>query len=596
MFYPTLSPGAEAREVTQAWGGLDRRERGAEGSFREMENLTGDRYPLLSPRAPRRRVFAGAGPVRGLCVREGHLLCVVGTALYIDGMPVRDFSLPSGEASETVPDYGPECPCQMVSMGAWVVFFPDKKYFNLMEYLDTSRPTAEVGDKGSLEATVNLSPGTENQVTYELCSRDGTVYGSLPTSPPEAPEEGELWLDGDTLKTWASGLWEEIPQVYVKISAPGIGRGFSRYDGVELRLTGVPWGTGDSVPDFACLEQAEPGYIVVPGTVTGTRVQTGGQVFLRRGVPDMDYVVECGNRLWGCRYGYVFDHQLGANRVVNEIYASALGDFKNWNQFRGLSTDSYAASRGSGGPFTGAVTYQGHPTFFKAGCIETVYPSETGAHQMVTTSCRGCLPGTLAEVDEVLYYCTGREVVAFDGSYPRSVSRALGPLAETAGCAGRLGQKYYLQLPGQGLLVLDTAAGLWHREDNPGATAFAGDGRRLYFARGGEIWQPEGGGSEAVAWYAETGPLGLSLAGSKFLSRLTLRLRLEPGAWADVYLSTDEGPWEHKGHLAASPRLRSQTLPVLPRRCDTLRLRLEGQGDCQVYSLAKTIEEGSDVW
>ena len=43
MFYPTLSPGAEAREVTQAWGGLDRRERGAEGSFREMENLTGDR-------------------------------------------------------------------------------------------------------------------------------------------------------------------------------------------------------------------------------------------------------------------------------------------------------------------------------------------------------------------------------------------------------------------------------------------------------------------------------------------------------------------------------------------------------------------------
>ena len=67
----------------------------------------------------------------------------------------------------------------------------------------------------------------------------------------------------------------------------------------------------------------------------------------RRSVPEMDFVIESGNRLWGCKYGVV------DGKAVNEIYASKLGDFKNWNCYAGRSTDSYVATRGSDGPFTG---------------------------------------------------------------------------------------------------------------------------------------------------------------------------------------------------------------------------------------------------
>ena len=61
-------------------------------------------------------------------------------------------------------------------------------------------------------------------------------------------------------------------------------------------------------------------------------------------------------------------------KAVNEIYASKLGDFKNWNCYAGRSTDSYVATRGSDGPFTGAADYLGSPLFFRArtassGCI-----------------------------------------------------------------------------------------------------------------------------------------------------------------------------------------------------------------------------------
>lgn len=598
MFYPQQEVPAKSQLFTQEWMGYNHNLRISDGEFFDMENMTGDEYPVLAPRKARKKKKTGDAPVRGMLVRDGHLLTVVGTSLYVDGdAAVSGFSLPSGETSETFPEYGPECPCKMVSMGAYVVFFPDKKYFNLLEYLDTDRATEEVGDKGSLNAYANISPTSNSTVTYEMCRRDGTVYTGVSSSAPESPTEGALWLDGSTLKTWSSGVWSEIPQVYIKISYPGIGSNFSQYDGVGLSINYFSFSDGFKLPESATIEAVENGFLVVPGIITGTHVQTGGQLYIDRRAPDMDYVVECGNRLWGCRYGYVFDHQLGANKVVNEIYASALGDFKNWNQFRGLSTDSYAASRGSQGPWTGAVAYQGRPIFFKAGCMETVYPSETGAHQIVTSDCRGCLPGSLAVVDEVLYYCTGREVVAFDGSYPRTVSKALGALSEAEACAGSLGHKYYLYLLSRGLLVLDTATGLWHREDDPVANYFAGDGMSLYFSAGADIWQPEGGGEEEFSWYAETGDIGLGEPGTKYISRLMLRFRLEVGAWVDVLVSYDStGIWEHKGHLRGGCFLRSAALPIIPRRCDHMRIRIEGSGMVRIYSMGKQYEEGSDVF
>ena len=41
--------------------------------------------------------------------------------------------------------------------------------------------------------------------------------------------------------------------------------------------------------------------------------------------------------------------------------------------------------------------------------------------------------------------------------------------------------------------------------------------------------------------------------------------------------------------------LRSFAVPIRPRRCDHLRLRIEGEGDAKIFSIAKTIEIGSDI-
>ena len=53
------------------------------------------------------------------------------------------------------------------------------------------------------------------------------------------------------------------------------------------------------------------------------------------------------------------------------------------------------------------------------------------------------------------------------------------------------------------------------------------------------------------------------------------------------------GDWEYLFTMTGSS-LRSFSVPIRPRRCDHLRLRVVGEGEAKIYSIAKVVEEGSD--
>ncbi len=316
----------------------------------------------------------------------------------------------------------------------------------------------------------------------------------------------------------------------------------------------------------------------------------------------MDYVVEAGNRLWGCRYGVAANGQ-----VVNELYCSKLGDFKNWSCHMGISTDSWSASLGSDGPFTGAITHLGYPLFFKENCLHKVYISSSGGHQVTATTCRGVQQDchkSLAIVGEVLYYKARSGICAYDGSLPTDISAALGNIPYTEAVAGAHGSKYYISMADTAgryhLFVLDTHKGLWHREDDLRADMFCCCRDELYCMEQGtgKILALLGSGEPAegpVDWLAETGPIGITTPDSKYVSRLSLRLGMELGAKLLCSVRYDsQGGWEPLFSLTGT-HLRSFTLPIRPKRCDHLQLRLEGMGEVKLYSLTKTIEEGSDV-
>ena len=318
-------------------------------------------------------------------------------------------------------------------------------------------------------------------------------------------------------------------------------------------------------------------------------------------MPDMDFVIESGNRLWGCRYGVV------DGKPVNEIYASKLGDFKNWNCFMGISSDSYAASVGTDGQFTGAITHMGYPLFFKEGCLHKVYGNYPANYQIQTTTCRGVQKGSsksLAIVNEVLFYKSRTGICAYDGSLPSEVSSALGEVSYSDAVAASHGNKYYVSMMDYKgeytLFVYDVRKGLWHKEDNTAVADFCSCRNELYFIPkdGTEIKTMFGSGTvdtAPVPWMAESGVIYMYTPDRMYVSKLGIRLALETGSKASVFIQYDSfGEW----HLLCDLRgtnFRVLTVPVKPRRCDHFRIRIVGEGGAKVYSLAKTTEKGSDV-
>ena len=658
MKYPTLNEVNTTRDLIDTFGGYNHNLRINENEFYDMENLTGKYYPVLSPRG-RRGIYdyhivltllsgtqpeweankyfkwvinGGLGiPVlqtsatapedwdakwntdyyienteithkpNGLISKDA--LCYVdGTSLYINKSKVEGLTLT-------------DSPKQLVSMGAYIIILPDKMYVN----------TADTTDKGRIEADFT----TTGTVSFSLCKVDGETYGTVEPSPtaPSNPANMQLWIDTSQtphiLKQYSatSSQWVQIATTYVKISATGIGTSFKQYDGVKITgidssVSALSTLASDLNGKTSVIQEVSADYIVVIGMLDTTGSQTGTEFKVSRTMPDMDFVIESGNRLWGCRYGTNAD-----DNVVNEIYASKQGDFKNWNCFMGISTDSYTASVGTDGQFTGAITHLGYPVFFKENYLHKVYGNYPANYQIQSTACKGVQKGagkSLAIVNETLYYKSRNGVCIYDGSLPTEISANFGEIHYSAvdtesndidyilragAVAGAHQNKYYISMKSEAdnewyLFIYDTKTGMWHKQDKTHALEFCSCRDELYYIEENKIKTMLGSGtkdSEEVEWAAETGVLGASLIDKKYISKLNVRMSLAIGSRVMFFAEYDSsGSWEHLSTVTGIS-LRSFTMPIRPKRCDHLRLRIEGIGDAKIYSISKTLEQGSDI-
>ena len=578
---PKLDYEYAERVVTDVFAGYRRKARIGDGEFYNTKNLTSAYYPLLGNRKKRARVRTMTAP-GGVLAKEKLAFAEDGT-LWYDGKKTAVTGLAPGRK-------------QLVSMGAVIVIFPDKVYYN----------TADPADHGSLEAEYRSAGAVE----YALCREDGTPYPApaISETSPVSPVDGMYWIDASkglrVLRQWSAAMseWTEIPTVYTRlrfIAEGEVKNLFRKNDGVSIRGAAVESVNGDHVICAIGGGEGEHDYIVVTGILDSAVTQTQGTVYIERRTPEMDFVIECKNRLWGCRYG------LTDGKNLNEIYCCALGDFKNWRQYTGVSTDSWTASVGSDGPWTGAVNFQGYPMFFKENRIHRVTVSSVGAHQVTETVCRGVqegCAGSLQVVNETLIYKSRADICAYQGSFPESISDALGDERYYDAAAGVLGERYYISMrDAEGkwnLFVYDIRRNLWMREDELHALGFASLGDELYcltedalFAMAGSVGTPE----PYVSWEAETGMLYYQYPDRKYLSRFNLRLYMEEGAQLDVYLMYDSnGEWVRQGRVKMKGT-RTVTLPVRPRRCDHMRMKLVGKGEVRLYSIAKILTMGSDV-
>lgn len=598
MKLPILNAQQTSSETIDSFSGLNRSDKIGRGELHDMKNLTSDCAPLLSTRRPRGKVL-GLQKEGYICSKllAGDNLCYTfDNLLFINRFPSYIGEAPSDITAVFDLDLSGDSDTFLVSMGSYILVFPDKKYVN----------TADYSDRGDIEYEK-----TVHSASFTPCDGSGNAYENVTASSaaPQNPQNGALWLDtsGEShiMKIWSetAGSWSEIVTSYVKISvAASIMPGLR--EGDTVKISGITDSRLSSINGYFEVTAIGEDFFIIPALIEKSVSPFSTPFEVSRKMPVFDFIFECGNRLWACRCG---ENQEG--KQVNEIYASRLGDFKNWNSFAGISSDSYAVSLGSEGAFTGAVNYLGYPTFFRENYIHKVYGSTPSQFQLRTVRAAGVQSGcgdSIADVSGTLFYKSRTAVCAYDGSAPSPVSQKLGDSIKCSSAVGAaLGRKYYISMKysdgSAALYVYDSMRGMWHLEDNTDVLSFASVQGELFYVEQNDrctVRTVCGSGeadTEMFEWMAETGLIGTETPQKTYISALSVRMSLEPGGRVMVFIQYDSsGEWEHTASITSSD-LRCFSLPVHPRRCDHLRLKFQGKGSAKIFSVTRTLTRGSEL-
>ena len=169
MKYPMLNEMDASRQMIDSFGGYNHNLRINDGEFFDMKNMTSDHYPVLSPRGKRGFYIEDTGNYTGLIAKDS--LC------YVDGSKfvINEYPVEMGLNDE---------PKQLISMGAYVIIMPDKKWINTLDHT-----------YGNIEASYTST----SDVTFSLCTIDGAEYNipyeNISNTEPTNPENLELWID-----------------------------------------------------------------------------------------------------------------------------------------------------------------------------------------------------------------------------------------------------------------------------------------------------------------------------------------------------------------------------------------------------------------
>ncbi len=626
MQFPYLQPFKTKAGQVKAFGGYNHRPAIGEGEWFDMENLSARGFPLCSPRLPR-------GAVAGTPFESGGQMIAKNCLWVVKGRNLVGFDPVLGLDVHTFEKVFDETP-QLVSFSSYIVDMKNGRWFSALP-----------DDSGHYNTGLfsYSAYGTGNTFGVYLCDEKGDYLeeNHFGASPPEDCVGGMLWFDTTTAPGMLKRYYEDSASFveepcYLRVSMDADFGYMATGDVVELTLPcpvdedGVSYGIVDPHLPRKVVNKGVnangTNFVVVEGTLnlcmgysysdgvlslekatTQTQGLTlqGDTCLVENPLPILDFVVEANNRLWGCRYG--------RNRkgdMVNEIYASALGSFRVWEKFEGIADDSYALSCGTDGPFTGAVTYNGQPLFFKENALHRVYG--TFPFSVTPIACNGVQWGSeqsLAVVNNLLFYKSNAGICTYNGSLPTLLELPFGGVSYGNALGAGNETQYYLSMrdpAGESVLfVYDTATGLLMKESGLNLThltAFGEDifatlqtdeGKTLLCLTGAKGCVPPA--EDKVSWFAQSGLLGMNRTGTEYIQGLELALTLPLGSTLQVLVEYDSDGVFHTLGSISGGETRHITLPLRLRRCDHFVLRLEGEGEFTLHALTTTLREGGNA-
>lgn len=628
--------------------GLNRNPVIDDGEMREMKNMSCDEYPCLTQRKPR-GTFTDDDSIDWSLMDVQAPVALLQKGRLEDGANVKKLAVIDHVGNDYIFKYdGASYPglslssaTQMVAINTRICFFPEKKWFNVQtketgdieaslscgsmtitsdsyyqilsidaEHKDTFTLTP-VGAGGTLTAVLSSTPlaGKTISVEYNTFMGSGRqVWTISGFAKGEAKETtvygGSIAYDGD--KTFVLSIASSFPSTGTIASASYVTTGING-DVSEFK-------DGDAINIYGSLVVGENTYDYT-GTPVSCRIEKidGAKVYIldgtfleltqegetsatllnariERSCPDIDYVIEYNNRLWG------------VDNANNEIRASKLGDPTNWNYFQGESIDSYAATQGTDGAFTGAAAYSNHLLFFKEDYIHKVYGSKPSVFQVEIQTAFGLEKGShksVQIVNDTVFYKSRVGIMGYSGSTPFIVSEAFGQDTYKNVVSGQDGRKYYCSMEKPDgtfvLMVFDVSTGMWHVEDDIHVIDFCYYKGKLLMIIGTDIkYAGAESGEDNMPWHVEFGAFDEFIENKKVYSKIRMNLEMKTGSTLAVKIKEEDGAWETVQTIGTATTDTEETVVVVPRRCNRYSIRLEGTGRVQIRTLTRQYRVGTD--
>lgn len=560
------------RVYIDQFGGVNKTESIGENEFVDMENMSSERYPYLCPCRARKQVVKLSTLSSGSEISLNAMIAPKlepGTGLdsftgvaNVGGTP--KFYYKGVEKSGVIDTtYNQYITRRMVDFNGTILVFPDKRYYS---YVDNTSGSITDAVTGTVKFTCTVDKNDNDIFTNTM------TYSGF----------GDRFKKGDSLSITSPIAENNTHTVTSKYEQPGED---------EILSCIVSKVNGDTLTVEL--------YNRAGVKMKFTNYNQSGNSTVSRAMPDIVMACVANNRVFG------------VDNKGEMVYASKLGDFKNWNVFEGLSTDSWYGSVGTEGPFTGLATLGSNVVLFKHNYLHQIFGDNPQNFSIPKQLDIGCIDGdSIAVARNQLYFLSYDGIYVFSGGNPVKISEKLNR-SYTTGYGGTDGARYYIigkasvHTTRYETAVYDMARGLWHIEESTvgNTSGYLRYNDRLYMGI-------PAGANDAGLYEVHGGDVGIYTYGYKNWSVLSkwfddsttqkrgvnniyIRLRMRPTSTAKIEVRTDDGEWKTTGNLTWK-RITAAVVRVPVRFVSgtVYQFKITGTGDVTIEAFERVVYTG----
>ncbi len=328
---------------------------------------------------------------------------------------------------------------------------------------------------------------------------------------------------------------------------------------------------GEIVPPKAYVEfnYNDPGYRVTSANHSGA--------VIRKAMPVMSSVCIHNNRLWG------------VNPNGEYIYSSKTGDFREFNRFEGLSSDSYYVGIGTGDKFVGIYPYRNYVLAFKKDCIYIISGTlPTNFTISRTIEGFGCIDIKSCSIcGGNLYFLSENGFYRFDGVNFEHISKKLNHKYVSAIGFGTTNKYYTYAIRDDGekeLLVFDAVYNLWHTMSTPEPIhGFFSDMGNVYGVGSNAIYLFES--EENTDWTMESVNFFEDDCSNSYINEIWIRAKFARGKTIRTFSATEGLHYSEHEKLTGTGHIKTYRIPVRWKNAKNYKIKLQGDGETIIYNI-----------